>query len=136
MLADYDCRYGVFMQISLDSTDGVYRILGYANGKIQINDQQYQRSLLVMPDTLVDDWGPSNIQALEPRHLQSVRALEPEVVLLGTGQRQVFPARALMRELITTGVGLEIMDTASACRTYNILMGEGRRVVAALIIEA
>lgn len=124
------------MQISLDSAEGVYRILGYADGKIQINDQYYQRSLLVMPDTLVDDWGPGNIKTLQSTHLQMVRSLEPEVVLLGTGQRQVFPERSLMRELLTAGVGLEIMDTASACRTYNILMGEGRRVVAALIIEA
>ncbi len=124
------------MQISLDSTEGVYRILGYADGKIQINDQHYQRSLLVMPDTLVDDWGPDSVKTLQSEHLQAVRSLEPEVVLLGTGHHQVFPERALMRELLTAGVGLEIMDTASACRTYNILMGEGRRVVAALIIEA
>lgn len=124
------------MQISLDSTDGVYRILGYADGKIQINDQQYRNSLLVMPDTLLDNWGPTSVKNLEQQHLEAVQSLSPEVVLLGTGHHQVFPDRSLMRALITAGVGLEIMDTASACRTYNLLMGEGRRVVAALIIEA
>lgn len=123
------------MQISLDTADDVYRILGYTDGEVQINAGHYRQSLLVMPDQLLTDWGPHSIEALETEHLDAIRALQPEVVLLGTGNAQVFPARELMRALLRDGVGLEIMDTASACRTYNILMGEGRRVVAALIIE-
>ena len=77
----------------------------------------------------------ARLQALSDDHLAAVHELEPEVVLLGTGARQTFPDRELMLGLLQAGIGLEIMDTASACRTYNVLMSEGRRVVAALIIE-
>ena len=122
------------MKMSLDSAEGAYRILGYSDGEIRINEGRYDRSLLVSPDTLLTDWGPSAPAQLTEAHLNAVRDLQPEVVLLGTGPRQVFPGRALMLSLIRAGIGLEVMDTASACRTYNVLMAEGRRVVAALII--
>lgn len=123
------------MKMSMDSADGAYRILGYSDGEIRINDARYDTSLLVSPDTLVTEWGPTSLMALSSAHLDSVRELEPEVVLLGTGAQQTFPARDLMLSLMRAGIGLEIMDTASACRTYNVLMSEGRRVVAALIID-
>lgn len=123
------------MKMSIDSADGAYRILGYSDGEIRINDARYDTSLLVSPDTLVTEWGPTSLTALSSAHLDSVRELEPEVVLLGTGAQQTFPARDLMLSLMRAGIGLEIMDTASACRTYNVLMSEGRRVVAALIID-
>ena len=123
------------MKMSLDGAEGVYRILGYSNGEIRINDQRHGESLLVSPDTLVTEWGPASMEALTRTHLDSALELNPEVILLGTGSTQVFPDRELMRSLLQSGIGLEIMDTASACRTYNILMSEGRRVVAALILD-
>ncbi len=123
------------MKMSLDGAEGAYHIQGYSDGEIRINDVRYAESLLVTPDTLVTEWGPGSLQTLSDEHLAAVHDLEPEVVLLGTGARQTFPDRELMLGLLQAGIGLEIMDTASACRTYNVLMSEGRRVVAALIIE-
>ncbi len=124
------------MKMSMDSAEGAYRILGYSEGAVRINDQHLHASLLVSPDTLISDWGPGALEQMTPTHLEAVLELEPEVVLLGTGRQQTFPARQLMLTVIQAGIGLEVMDTASACRTYNVLMAEGRRVVAALILEA
>jgi len=123
------------MKMSVDSAEGAYRILCYSDGEIRINEGRYGTSLLVSPDTLVTEWGPTTLEALSTEHLDAVRALEPEVVLLGTGAQQTFPGRELMLPLMRGGIGLEVMDTASACRTYNVLMSEGRRVVAALIVD-
>lgn len=123
------------MKMSLDGAEGTYRIQGYADGEIRINDVRYNRSLLVTPDTLVTEWGPASVEAARTSDFAAVHELDPEVVLLGTGVHQTFPSRELMLNVMETGVGLEVMDTASACRTYNVLMSEGRRVVAALIID-
>lgn len=122
------------MKVSQDAPEGVYRILSYSDSEIHINDVRYHQSLLLMPDHLDAQWPVTSVDALDQRHLASIQALEPEVLLLGTGTQQQFPARELMLTLIQAGVGLEVMDTASACRTYNLLMAEGRRVLAALII--
>jgi uncharacterized protein len=127
--------YRCLMKMSMDSAEGAYRILGYSDGEIRINDARYSASLLVSPDTLVTEWGPTSLEALTSDHLQAVSELAPEVVLLGTGAQQSFPGRELMLSLMRGGIGLEVMDTASACRTYNVLMSEGRRVVAALILD-
>jgi uncharacterized protein len=124
------------MQISMDSPDGAYRILGYDNGVVRINDGAYNVSLVVAPQTLVTEWGPRAVDELTNHHMGRIRELDPEVVLLGTGAVQQFPGRELMRDFLQAGVGMEVMDTASACRTYNLLMSEGRRVAAALIIDA
>ena len=123
------------MKMSLDGADGTYRIQGYADGEIRINDVRYGESLLVAPDTLVTEWGPGSLETVARADFEPVHELDPEVVLLGTGVRQIFPGRELILGLFERGVGLEVMDTASACRTYNVLMSEGRRVVAALIID-
>ncbi|RZU98476.1 Mth938-like domain-containing protein [Spiribacter vilamensis] len=123
------------MKMSLDGADGTYRIQGYADGEIRINDVRYRESLLVAPDTLITEWGPGSLEAIGHTDFKPVHELDPEVVLLGTGTRQIFPGRELMLGLLESGIGLEVMDTASACRTYNVLMSEGRRVVAALVID-
>jgi len=123
------------MKVSQDAPEGVYRIIGYSDSEIHINHEHYRQSLLLMPDHLDTQWGATSIDALCQAHLAPIQALEPEVLLLGTGAQQQFPARELMLTLIQAGIGLEVMDTASACRTYNLLMAEGRRVLAALIIS-
>ena len=123
------------MKMSLDGAEGTYRIQGYSDGEIRINDVRYRQSLLVTPDTLVTEWGPESVATAGQGDFKAVHELDPEVVLLGTGVQQTFPSRELMLSVLETGVGLEVMDTASACRTYNVLMSEGRRVVAALIID-
>ncbi len=123
------------MQLSLDSGDGNFTIRGYGDGWITVNNQDLRHSIVVMPDRLIIDWPPQSFSDLEPCHFERVVEMKPEIVLLGTGARQQFPPPHLTRALADQGIGVEIMNTASACRTYTIIMAEGRRVAAALLIN-
>lgn len=91
-------------------------------------------SFLLTPTHLERDWSPEHFEQLEPVHVEPMLALEPELVLLGTGARLRFPHPAFGAALMERRIGMEVMDTAAACRTYNILLGEGRRVAAALLL--
>lgn len=124
------------MKMTMDSGEGAYQVRSYGPGRIQVNQGVYTTSLVLSPDTLISEWAPQSLEELTESHLDTALELEPEVVLLGTGERQQFPQRELMLAFISRGIGLEVMDTASACRTYNLLMAEGRKVVAALIVES
>ena len=110
-------------------------VTAYETGLIAVNGRALTRSLLLTPHHLDGDWGPDEFAALALRHVEPLAALSCDVLLLGTGNRQRFPSPALMRPLIEAGCGYEVMDTAAACRTYNILVAEGRAVAAALILE-
>jgi uncharacterized protein len=88
----------------------------------------------VSADRLVTDWPATSVEALAPDHLAAIVEMRPEIVLLGSGAAFRFPEPALLAPLYRAGIGVEVMDTPAACRTYNILMGEGRNVVAALIL--
>lgn len=124
------------MKLILENGDAAaYRIKGYAPGRITINEQVIETSAIVTPDKLLPDWPPRHFEELERAHMDAIIALTPEIALLGTGQRQYFPARNVILSLLEQGIGIEVMDTPSACRTYNILMAEGRQVAAALIIR-
>jgi uncharacterized protein len=122
------------MKMSLDETDRALVIRGYGAGEVQVGAHTYTSSLLVTPSGVRADWGPDTPEAITARHLARVLEHDPELLILGTGATQVFPARRLFVELMDAGVGYEVMDTAAACRTYNILLAEGRRVVAALLL--
>ena len=122
------------MRFQLETGGQANLIRNYAAGCIVVNQESYTHSLIVLPQQLVADWGPQHFEALAPAHFEAVAALNPEVILLGTGQRQRFPRAELLAPLVTAGIGWEVMDTAAACRTYNILMGEGRNVAAALLM--
>ncbi len=102
---------------------------------VAVNGQTYRRSLLLLPGHLDAAWGPASYVQLALEHIVPLAQLECDVILLGTGQRQRFPSPAVLRPCYEAGRGIEIMDTAAACRTYNLLMTEGRIVAAALIIE-
>lgn len=115
-----------------DAADG-YLIHAYDEQHIQIGKQQFSRSLILLRDRIIGDWRPNDFDQLQTDDLQLLRELDPDVVLLGTGSRQRFPSPALYRTLIEAGIGLEAMTTPAACRTYNILATEGRRVAAALL---
>lgn len=91
-------------------------------------------SCIITPQHLVRDWPPQRVAELLPTHLDQVLALQPEVILLGSGPRLQWPAVDLIKHCYAQGIGLEVMDTAAACRTYNILMYEGRSVAAALLL--
>jgi len=109
-------------------------IRSYARGQVTINREIYRTSVLVSPERIVADWPPQSFVALAPAHFEPVAALAPEIVLIGTGARLRFPPPGLVEPLARAGIGFEIMDTGAACRTYNVLMAEGRRVVAALLM--
>ncbi len=124
------------MKMILETGDvTAYRIKSYESGRIIINEWAIKTSAIVTPDRLLQGWPPRYFEDLERAHMEAIITLAPEIVLLGTGPQQHFPSRNIMLSLLERGIGLEIMDTPSACRTYNILMSEGRRVAAALIIR-
>ena len=116
-----------------DPTEG-YFITAYDEKSIQVNGKNFYSSLVIAPDVLDTDWPPISIEALQNEHFNRIIELKPELVLLGTGSKLTFPAVGIYAELIQLGVGVDVMDTGAACRTYNILMSEGRRVIAGLIL--
>ena len=124
------------MKLHADSSSTLLTVTAYGLDHVAVNGRILQRSLLLLPDRLEEDWGPDDFPSLSASHLARLTALAVDVVLLGTGQKQRFPSSALLRPMIEAGRPIEVMDTAAACRTYNILAAEGRAVAAALIIEA
>lgn len=122
------------MQLSLDTATASYQIRAYESGRIQINDQWITHSVIISPEQLVD-WSPTSIADLNSTDLDSILNLTPEVLLLGTGESLIFPNHKILAPLYAQHIGVEIMTTAAACRTYNLLVSEGRRVVAALLIN-
>jgi len=116
----------------LDNSGG-YLIEAYGSEGIRVGGRLFTTGLIVTPERLIEDWGPSDPAGLDGGHLQALIDLEPEVVVLGTGPIQLFPEASVYFPVLQLGIGLEIMDTGAACRTYNILMAEGRRVAAALL---
>ncbi|NEV63760.1 Mth938-like domain-containing protein [Thiorhodococcus minor] len=107
---------------------------GYGPEGILVGGRRFHRSLVLAPDRIIEDWEPSGPRDLVPEHLETVLALDPQVIVLGTGEEQFFPPPEVYFWVLERGVGIEVMDTGAACRTYNILMSEGRRVAAGLIL--
>ncbi|MBK8753057.1 MAG: Mth938-like domain-containing protein [Candidatus Competibacteraceae bacterium] len=123
------------MRFSLDTDANRYSIRSYGPGWITVNEQEIRHSVIVTPAQLVLDWEPQTFTDLVEMHFEKIAGLEPEIVLLGTGSRQQFPHPRLTQALLAHGIGVEVMDTAAACRTYNVIMLEGRRVAAALLLS-
>lgn len=110
------------------------RIRSYQQHQVRINDETYDQSVIVTAEQLVTDWAPQSLAELEEQHLQAILDLDPEVIILGTGAQQQFPERIILQHILKTGIGVEVMSTDAACRTYNVLMAEDRRVAAALFL--
>lgn len=123
------------MKLHLQPRAGLHLVSRYAAGTVSVNEVAYTHSIILLPDAVIADWGAVGFDALQVIHFERLATFQPEVAILGTGHRQRFPAPVLTAALIRAGIGLEVMDTGAACRTYNILAGEGRRVAAALILE-
>lgn len=104
--------------------------------EITLREHVIRHSAILSAGQILLDWPPATVEELTAAHLEAALALGPEVILLGTGARQRFPAPEVLRPAQLAGVGVEVMDTPAACRTYNVLVQEGRHVVAALIVEA
>ena len=123
------------MKLHASVTTGLMTITAYDSGYIAVNGRPLTKSFLLTPKRLIEDWSPAGFEALAESDFAAIAEIGSPIVLLGTGSRQRFPAPTLLRPLIERRVGVEVMDTHAACRTYNILMAEGRDVAAALIIE-
>lgn len=123
------------MKIQPDRFDGVNSITRHDAAAIWVGSSAFAHSLLVPWQGEVLRWAPERIEQLQPAHFEQALALQPELVIFGSGAHHRFVAAALLRRLIERGIGVETMDTAAACRTYNVLAGEGRAVVAALLFE-
>jgi uncharacterized protein len=117
-----------------DSPDGRNTFTGYGTGYVEVNGKRHESSLVVSADRLVTDWPAASVDALAGDHLAAILELHPEIAILGTGSSFRFPEPARLAPLHQARIGVEVMDTHAACRTYNILLGEGRNVVAAVIL--
>ncbi|MEP6607941.1 MAG: Mth938-like domain-containing protein [Burkholderiaceae bacterium] len=121
------------MKLHADSPTALNTVTAYGAGFVEINQVRYTTNVIVTPER-VTPWSLAGFEALDTCDFEQLRDLRSEVVLLGTGAHQRFPNPRLTRPLADARIGLEVMDTQAACRTYNILMGESRRVAAALLI--
>ena len=124
------------MKFSEDKIDQGYYVSGYDAGVIVVNGSPKTASFVISHQELIEDWEPAHVDELRSRHLEPVLALQPELVLIGTGETLRFPAVEHYACLIQQNIGVEIMDSTAACRTYNILLGEGRNVVAGIFLGA
>lgn len=122
------------MSFNLDEDPTHYQIRAFKPGQIKINELIYTKSLIVSANQIIENWEPQSIASLTHEHLQIAAALNPDILLLGTGENLVFPPLELYGEFMNRGIGIEIMNTSAACRTFNALVSENRHVVAALII--
>jgi len=115
-------------------TGDAHLVTGLGDGWIRVGPDEHRVNCVLTPEGVVEGFAPGGFDALTDADFAALLAHQPEIVLLGTGKTQRFPHPRLSAALGAARVGLEIMDTRAACRTYNILLGEGRRVVAALLL--
>jgi len=126
--------YLVAMKLSAADSDSGHLILGYDPGRILIGGRIYTHGLIVSPERIAADWGPENAIDLAAEHFEALLAFDPRIIIVGTGKHQVFPDPDTYLTVLQRGLGIDIMDTGAACRTYNILASEGRKVAAGLIM--
>jgi uncharacterized protein len=120
------------MKLHLSQSANTFLISGYGRDYFVINGVRHESSLIVLPDEIINHWA-ENLDHLKREHFDAIALRAPEIVLLGCGAQQRFPSPALYANLSKARIGVEVMSTAAACRTYNILAAEGRRVAAALM---
>jgi uncharacterized protein len=126
-------QYGSRMKLSVDAPSTANVIRGYTAAGFRVGGRDCTGSIIVAAHTLIEDWRPREMSELGIEDLAPALALQPEVLLIGSGARQVFPAPRLLAALYRSKVGFEVMNTGAACRTYNVMLAEGRAVVAALM---
>ncbi len=122
------------MKLHLAQQSGQNRFTGYGDGYVGINNQRYECSLVVTADTIHEGWGVTSVDLIDAGAVDFLLALKPEILLLGSGATHRFPGPASLREFARAKIGVESMATPAACRTFNILMAEGRNVIAAVIV--
>ena len=122
------------MQLIHDRAEGYFFIRAIRADSVVVIDREFRSSVIVAPDRVVENWSPTQASEIDDVAMRTLAELDPEVVIIGTGVRQHFPARRVLHPLLRRGVGVEVMDNSAAGRTYNLLAAEGRRVVAAFLL--
>lgn len=122
-------------KLDLDNNLSTYQIKAYKPGSLRINEDIFTHSIIITPHQLIKDWPPQVITDVSAPSLLPIVALKPDILLIGTGSQLVFLPVDVYGDLINQGIGVEIMDTSAACRTFNALSSENRNVAAALIIR-
>ncbi len=123
------------MKLHLANMAGLNVFTAYGDDYVAVNHEKHLKNLIVLPESIIPEWSTATVETLAAEDMQKLLELGTEIILLGTGSRLRFPAGPLMRPFAPAGIGLEIMDLRAACRTYNILAAEGRKVAAALLFD-
>ena len=124
------------MKFSEADKDNRYRITGYDANSITINyNQRFDKPFMLTPEALISDWSAQSLASLTEAQLEPLLKAQANVILIGTGKTQQFPSPVIWQKLVANGVGFEVMTTDSACRTYNVLLGDARKVVAAFFFD-
>jgi uncharacterized protein len=123
------------MKFTLETSSGANLIRAYSPDEIRVGERDVHSSCIVMADTLLTNWEPATVDDLTATHLEPIFELRPELVLLGTGARQRFAPAHIRAAFAARAIGVESMDLGAACRTFNILVQEERRVAAALFLK-
>ena len=123
------------MKLQIAQTVGQNTVTAYGDGYVSVNAVRYNSNLVILPDRLITEWTMACFETLGVADFELLAALDAEIVLLGTGNQLRFPRPELLQPLIKAQKGLEVMDVQAACRTYNVLISEGRSVAAALIFS-
>ena len=123
------------MELQLENQPSGYRVSSFVDNAVVIGEVRYAASLIVTPEQVVPDWPPQHLDQLTVDDLGMILALGPELILVGTGNALRFPDSVILKGVMRAGIGIDFMDSRAACRTYNILAAEGRRVAAGVIIN-
>ena len=132
MTPSWNCRVSK-MELTLHTSQGLLLVRAVTQRYMTIGENDYSSSLILLPDAIQSDWGITASEQLTGEHASLLLKHRPELVILGTGTRLVFPRQEFNYTLMRNGVGCEVMDTRAACRTYNVLASDGRRVLGAFI---
>ena len=123
------------MKLHQSNTAGLNMFTAYGEGYVAVNHEKHQKNLIVLPESIILEWSTATVSTLTENDMQKLLGLGTEIILLGTGKHLRFPAGQLLRPFAPAGIGLEVMDLQAACRTFNILAAEGRKVAAALLFD-
>lgn len=122
------------MKLHLANPGDIKLFTAHGADHVMVSGERYDHSIVVLAEAVRDDWAVASFDELSEVHFDYFLALKPDVLLLGTGARQRFPHPRLYRALTDAGIGVECMNTPAACRTYNILVAEDRKVIAAILL--
>jgi uncharacterized protein len=122
------------MRFTQDSTSSANLVRAYTSGELRVNDEVYRSAIIISASAIQPAPDVREVEDLSRLDPSRILAQGPELVLLGTGPRQIFPAASFRAQFLKAGIGVEVMDTGAACRTFNVLVAEQRRVVALLMV--